>query len=295
MVNRGKRKGYRKIEYRQLEIGEQIAGGGFAVVYKGRWKHRDVALKTLFDPDFSSVKKEYMDELLVMSNLKHKNIVELLGACIEPPKLFFVMELCGMSLFHLLHLTNQELSTTRRVEFMIDIASALEYLHGSSPQIVHRDVKSLNCLLSNEGVLKICDFGLVSTRKRESGTPAYMAPELLRDVSTFSFAVDVFSFAVLLWETLCRKIPWEGMDVSSIKRNVLKDARLDIPVLDFPEDCAILVKKCWQRRPGLRPRMSAVREALVKCKESVRTDACLLTLRREGDGDALDELFRSRK
>ena len=268
-----------------------FSGGGFAVVYKGYWNRRKVALKTLFDPDYNRVKREYMDELLVMSKLKHPNIVQLLGACMKPPKLFFVMELCGMSLFQLLHLTDTKVTVKKRLKYLIDTAAALKYLHGLRPKIVHRDINSLNCLLHEEsGGVKVCDFGLVSTRKKEAGTPAYMAPELLEDYKTYSTPVDVYAFAMLCWETLCRKIPYEGLDAPSIRKHTLQSKRPEIPTLDVPEDCASLIEECWHARAARRPDMIEIHRRMIKCKDNIREVSSLKTLR-QGDMDSLDSLF----
>ena len=165
-----------------------------------------------------------------------------------------------MSLFQLLHLTNKVVTTKKRLKYLIDTAAALNYLHGLSPKIVHRDIKSLNCLLHEEsgGSIKVCDFGLVSTRKKEAGTPAYMAPELLEDYKTYSTPVDVYAFAMLCWETLCRKIPYEGLDAPSIRKHTLRSKRPEIPTLDFPEDCADLIRECWHARAARRPDMKEV-------------------------------------
>ena len=91
-----------------IDIGQRIGGGGFAIVYEGRWEGRHVALKTLFDPRVSKeLVQEFMDELHVMSSLSHPNVVELFAANTRPPKLVIVMELCDRSLYQLLHRTER--------------------------------------------------------------------------------------------------------------------------------------------------------------------------------------------
>lgn len=285
-----RKKGWKDIKLADLEIGDQIAGGGFAIVYSGRWQGKKVALKTLFDPDFAAVKEEYMDELLVMSRLRHPNIVRLLGACVKPPKLFFVMELCGMSLFQLLHLTTEEVSVKKGVGFAIDVASALDYLHTRNPMIIHRDIKSLNCLMHNGNQsIKVCDFGLVSTRKKEAGTAMYMAPELLRTVSTFSKAVDVFAFGVLFNEILARKIPFEGLDAESMTKKILAAERPDMSVGGCPDVCAETVKQCWHNNPRRRPSMADTVDVLTACRASLPDSSSVSMLTMETT-DALDML-----
>ncbi len=92
------------VPFSEIELGERISGGGVGIIYHGYWRDQPVALKTLFDARISSdLKKEYMDELLVMSKLNHSNIVKFLGACMSPPNLCFIMELCEGSLFQRIH------------------------------------------------------------------------------------------------------------------------------------------------------------------------------------------------
>ena len=86
-----------------------------------------------------------------------------------------------------------------------------------APPIIHRDLKSLNLLVADDGKIKVCDFGLVRTKHTNAGTPAYMAPELLHS-RAFNKSVDVYAFGVLLWEMLALEIPYSGWDVLEIKK-----------------------------------------------------------------------------
>lgn len=96
--------GWANVDFADIELGERIGGGGVGIIYKGWFREKPVALKTLFDARIGAdLKQEYMDELLVMSKVEHSNIVKFLGACMTPPNLCFIMELCETSLFNLLH------------------------------------------------------------------------------------------------------------------------------------------------------------------------------------------------
>jgi serine/threonine protein kinase len=174
--------GWDHIDFDEIEIGERIGGGGVGIVYNGWFKGQPVALKTLFDNRIGEdLKREYMDELLVMSKVHHSNIVDFLGACMTPPNLCFVMEMCDCSLYTLLHVDRVSFAERECVTMATDIASAMEYLHSQKPCIIHRDLKSMNVLRSSSGSLKICDFGLVMNKNTTAGTPAYMAPELVEN------------------------------------------------------------------------------------------------------------------
>ena len=174
--------GWEHINFNEIEIGDRIGGGGVGVIYNGWFRGQSVALKTLFDNRIGEdLKREYMDELLVMSKVKHSNIVQFLGACMTPPNLCFVMEMCDCSLYNLLHEDRVNFTMQENVTMATDIASAMEYLHALKPAIIHRDLKSHNVLRASNGSLKVCDFGLVKIKNTTAGTPAYMAPELIQN------------------------------------------------------------------------------------------------------------------
>lgn len=109
------------IQFSELELGERIGGGGVGLIYKGYWKNEPVAVKTLFDSRISAdLKKEYMYELLVMSKVNHSNIVKFMGACMVPPNLCFVMELCECSLFQILHVDKIQLTRSQSFQAAVN-------------------------------------------------------------------------------------------------------------------------------------------------------------------------------
>lgn len=120
----------------------------------------------------------------------------------------------------------------------------MEYLHSLKPSIVHRDLKSLNVLRSYDGYYKICDFGLVKNKNANAGTPAYMAPELLRN-KPYNKSVDVFSFAVLVWEVMNGQVPHNFSDVTSIHDKVVSGQRLPLPLPQGGSRLSRLVSECW--------------------------------------------------
>jgi hypothetical protein len=112
--------GWKNIEFKDVEIGERIGGGGIGIIYDGWYQNQQVALKTLFDPRVSEeLKQQYMDELLVMSKVDHSNIVKFIGACMTPPNLFFVMEKCESSLYNILHVETDRLSERCCIEMAV--------------------------------------------------------------------------------------------------------------------------------------------------------------------------------
>lgn len=139
------------------------------------------------------------------------------GICNEPGNWAIVMEYMEKgSLFQILH-SSENLDWGIRINICIDIANGMNYLHSNN--IIHRDLKSLNVLLSSHMEAKICDFGLADIKQESSltctsthqavGTIPWMAPELFIKNPKFSLKSDIFSLAMIFWEIATRKIPWE--------------------------------------------------------------------------------------
>ncbi|KAL4172009.1 hypothetical protein KRP22_007185 [Phytophthora ramorum] len=281
---------WENIQLSDLTVCETIGGGGVALVHRGIYRKQSVALKTLFDPRVDeALKQEFMDELLVMSKLKHPNVVTLIGACLEPPNLCMVMELCDHSLSHLLHDTNTYLSPQQLTRIAAEVANGMRFLHSRRPAVIHRDLKSANVLLDAKGVAKLCDFGLVRTKFTTAGTPSYMPPELLSG-QPFSKSVDVFMFGILLWEIFSRDVPFRGYDVSDIRRRVLAGERFRVPTVDCPRECQELMKQCWDGEPSCRPTFEEVYETLHNVSFARSFEASQSVF----EGDALDCLLNAK-
>jgi len=198
----------------------------------------------------------------------------------------FVMELCRQSLFKLLHDSKTPLSEDTLIRYATDVAEGIKYLHSRRPVMIHRDIKTHNLLISDDGRVKLCDFGLVTTRATTAGTPNYMAPELLGD-APFSKAVDVYAFGVVLWELFARKVPFMGWRPADIKEQVLAGDRPPIPKFEWPEMVVSLIRRCWDQDPDKRPPITAVVEELHAYTPYVSAVSALAG----GGGDALDSLL----
>jgi hypothetical protein len=148
-----------EIPFEELDIKEQINGGGFSVIHKGFWRGSRVAIKKIFDPNLT---KELMDEIynevLIMSILRHPKICLLLGVCSQKSNLAIIMELAKYSLYEVIHKSPIVLSNAQKLRIAKDVANAYTFMHKSG--IVHRDLKSHNILFTEGMDVKICDFGL---------------------------------------------------------------------------------------------------------------------------------------
>lgn len=285
--------GWAHIDFEEIEMQNRIGGGGVGVIYKGVFNKQSVAVKTLFDArQGDDLTKEYMDELLVMSQVKHSNIVTFLGASMVPPNLCFVMELCDNSLYGILHENRETFSDHDIVQMAVDVGSACEYLHSLKPAIIHRDLKSHNVLRAADGRLKVCDFGLVKCKNTQAGTPAYMAPELLEN-KPFNKSVDVYAFGIMLNELFAGEIPFMGLDVPTIRDRAVNGERPHVLTYKVPPRVSKLISRCWAQSPQERPDFSEVVDELLETYDTLPEGKFTDALGGgDGGGDALDALFK---
>lgn len=229
-----------------------------------------------------------------MSKMKHSNIVEFIGACMTPPNLCFVMEMCETSLYKLLHVEHETFTDREVLQMAIDVACAMEYLHARKPSIIHRDLKSHNVLRSFNGALKLCDFGLVRCRNTRAGTPAYMAPELIEGKS-FNRSVDVYAFAIMLNEMFSSRVPFSGVPLDDMRDRVVQGERPAIATWTDSR-CLAIIQSCWSDDPSDRMEFTAIVDELSDILDNTNSksnvDAVKLS---HDDGDALDILLTGRK
>ncbi|KXZ49654.1 hypothetical protein GPECTOR_20g511 [Gonium pectorale] len=219
----------------------------------------------------SELSASLAQEVAVLGRCRHPNILTLIAACLQPPRLCLVMERMETSLDKLLYGRPGVLLPMEQVlSIALDVARGLEYLH---PTVLHRDLKPGNVLLNGVGtdklVAKLADFGLsrlrftvvAFTANPEVGTPEYMAPELYSpDNSAVSDKVDVYAFGVLLWAMLSGQRPWAGLEMVAIavRVHLLKQRPPveAVPPERFPRKLQRLILACWDQIPDRRPAAS---------------------------------------
>eukprot|EP00884_Botryococcus_braunii_P000534 jgi/Botrbrau1/10481/Bobra.0133s0085.1 len=223
--------------------------------------------------------ESFRQEVRVLSRLQHDRIICLRGACLAPPHICIVEELAeGGSLYDRLHgrgtkpglAAAQRISYREIIQIALDVADALAYLHGCTPTVVHRDLKSQNVLLDRQGRAKVCDFGIakfknktfISTVNSQAGTPNYMAPELFEG-QRVTEKVDQYSFGILLWEMLTGKMPWASL---STPLQVIYVVGVQKRRLDIPSDCTAvlrqIIRECWAEDPDARPSFHTILQML---------------------------------
>ncbi|CAN7134413.1 G-type lectin S-receptor-like serine/threonine-protein kinase At1g61360 [Brassica rapa] len=200
-----------------FSISNKLGQGGFGTVYKGKLQDgKEIAIKRLSSTSAEGT-EEFMNELKLISKLQHRNLVRLLGYCIEGEEKLLVYEfMVNKSLDTFLFDLKKklEIDWTKRFNIIQGIARGLVYLHRDSfLRVVHRDLKASNILLDEKMNPKISDFGLArmfqGTQNQDStgrvfGTLGYMSPEYAW-TGTFSEKSDIYSFGVLMLEIISGK------------------------------------------------------------------------------------------
>jgi len=199
----------------KYQILDRLGAGGFGTVYLAMDKllHRKVALKV---PHHQGDEQGLLLEPRIMAALKHPNIVELITVEKKDDTFFMVLEYVdGESLDKLIR-RERALAPSRALEIAMDVAAAIGFAH--SQQVIHRDLRPANILITRDGVAKVTDFGTsrVLELQKEGfartriGSPPYMAPEHFRGRAVFQS--DLWSLGITVYEMLTGTVPFYDAD-----------------------------------------------------------------------------------
>lgn len=267
------------IDPKHLFVGPRIGEGAHAKVYEGKYKNQTVAIKIAHKGETPEeiAKKEsrFAREVAMLSRVQHKNLVKFIGACKEPVMVIVTELLSGGTLRkYLLNMRPRCLDVRVAIGFALDIARAMECLH--SHGIIHRDLKPENLLLTEDHkTIKLADFGLAREESltemmtAETGTYRWMAPELYSTVTLrqgekkhYNHKVDSYSFAIVLWELLHNKLPFEGMsNLQAAYAAAFKNVRPSAE--NVPEELSIILTSCWKEDPNARPNFTQIIQMLL--------------------------------
>ncbi|KAI3739423.1 hypothetical protein L2E82_29827 [Cichorium intybus] len=265
-----------------------IGDGGYGKVYEARlsehWRKCRVAIKCL-DPEGHQGKKEFLNEVKLISSFHHPNIIPFIGYCDEGNQMIIVSKYAiNGSLDH--HLRDpskrNRLTWAQRLKICLGAAKGLDYLHsglGKDKKVIHRDVKSANILLDENMEAKICDFGLSKQGPRNqqdshvytkvAGTDFYIDP-LYRESKILTKESDVYSFGVVLFEMLSGMLAYGPQPLISLVRRHYKhepEKLIDPVIRDGIDDQCLhafreLAYKCISLNSGERPTMDRIIDSI---------------------------------
>uniref|UniRef100_A0A8C5PZP8 Tyrosine-protein kinase n=1 Tax=Leptobrachium leishanense TaxID=445787 RepID=A0A8C5PZP8_9ANUR len=256
-----------EIERTDITMKHKLGGGQYGEVYEGVWKKYNltVAVKTLKE-DTMEV-EEFLKEAAVMKEVKHPNLVQLLGVCTREPPFYIITEFMsyGNLLDYLRDCNRQEVTAVVLLHMATQISSAMEYLEKKN--FIHRDLAARNCLVGENHLVKVADFGLSRLMTGDTYTAhagakfpiKWTAPESLA-YNKFSIKSDVWAFGVLLWEIATYGMsPYPGIDLSQVYELLEKDYRMERPE-GCPEKVYELMRECWQWNPLDRPSFAEIHQ-----------------------------------
>ncbi|KAF3488389.1 hypothetical protein F2Q69_00056335 [Brassica cretica] len=283
----------RVVLFGKYEIGRLLGKGTFAKVYHA--KHittgESVAIK-IINKDHVVKRPGMMDqikrEISIMRLVRHPNIVELKEVMATKTKIFFVMEFVrGGELFSKVVKGKLKEDAARR--YFQQLISAVDFCH--SRGVSHRDLKPENLLVDENGDLKVSDFGLSALPEQllqdgllhtQCGTPAYVAPEVLRKKGYDGAKADIWSCGVVLYVLLAGYLPFQEENLMNMYRKIFK-AEFDFPPWFSPEARRLISKllvvnpekrisiPAITRTPWFRKTFKAPMIAAIESKRKVRS------------------------
>jgi serine/threonine protein kinase len=266
---------------RDIVISDTVLGkGAFGEVRIAKWRNIDVAAKRLHglvaehDNDLdrlqfqnAEIVDSFREEMMTLSKLRHPNLVLFLGVGYNPRNrqpTTILTELLSGSLYDLLEVHKIKLTLPEILDISLDVASGLEYLHSTNPQIVHRDISAKNILLGGNHA-KIADLGqakvfgstALSRQTAMPGAMAYSAPEVL--TGKYTAKIDIFSYGILLIQMCSGEYPRLDRREEQHKMAVSKFSPL-----------SQLLSQTIEYQPNDRPSASRVCEILREIRNNDR-------------------------
>ncbi len=262
----------------RYDLEEVVGSGGMSTVFRAYDTQLDrrVAIKILHErfSDDAEYVERFRHEARAVAQLAHPNIVTVIDRGEDQGRQYIVFEFVDGENLKELIVRSGPLPVRRAVEIALAVADGLSFAHERG--LVHRDVKPQNVLLSENGRVKVTDFGIarsldvdrgVTQTGTVVGTGEYLAPEQANG-GTVSAATDVYSLGVVLWEMLTGRVPFEGDNFVTVALRHVNEAAPDIREFrsEVPPRLAAAIDRALQKDPARRfPTMSAFADELRAC------------------------------
>ncbi|XP_067203593.1 tyrosine-protein kinase Abl isoform X2 [Linepithema humile] len=258
-----------EINRTDIVMRHKLGGGQYGDVYEAVWKRYNmtVAVKTLKEDTMAL--KDFLEEAAIMKEMKHRNLVQLLGVCTREPPFYIITEFMskGNLLDYLRNESKHQINAVVLMHMATQIASGMSYLE--SRNFIHRDLAARNCLVGENHLVKVADFGLARLMRDDTYTAhagakfpiKWTAPEGLA-YNKFSTKSDVWAFGILLWEIATYGMsPYPGVDLTDVYHMLEKGYRMEIPP-GCPPKVYELMRQCWQWAAADRPTFKEIHHSL---------------------------------
>ncbi|KAJ4763911.1 Protein kinase superfamily protein [Rhynchospora pubera] len=289
---------YKDIQKATQNFTTILGQGSFGPVYKAVMLTGEVVAVKVLASDSRQGEREFQTEVALLSRLHHRNLVNLVGYCVDKGQRILIYEYMsnGSLASHLYSESNEKiLSWEQRLQIAHDVSHGIEYLHeGAVPPVIHRDLKSANILLDRSMRAKVADFGLSKEEVfdgRKSGlkgTFGYMDPDYM-STNKFTKKSDIYSFGIILFELITAINPQQGLldyiNLASLggdgKPNWSEIIDKNLLGESHPEEVrqlADVAHRCLHKLPKRRPPISDVTQAIARIRQrKLRKDASTFT------------------
>jgi serine/threonine protein kinase len=275
-----------------------LGQGGFGTVFKCTFLGMPAAAKVFKAADHA-VSEGVKKEATILAKLQHPNVLQFIGVASNEDQHVIVTELMGMDLQSYLHKSIPEsdlsnspekppLKLLEAIDIMLQVAEGMDHLHKKG--VIHRDLKAKNVLVnvlnfdamdgsrirvSKSVRVKVADFGLSKLKDMSSkfttlgrGTTPWRAPEVFEgNRERYKKSADVYSFAMLFFEVLTGKTPFDDLPRMTLYRSICNEVRPPLPSETYcPNYLSELIRRCWATRAEDRPEFPEICQMLQYCK-----------------------------
>ncbi|KAJ4973953.1 hypothetical protein NE237_007127 [Protea cynaroides] len=274
---------YKDIQKATQNFTTILGQGSFGPVYKATMPTGEVAAVKVLAANSKQGEAEFQTEVFLLGRLHHRNLVNLVGYCVDKGQHMLLYEfMSNGSLENLLYSEGEKImSWEERLQIALDISHGIEYLHdGAVPPVIHRDLKCANILLDQSMRAKVADFGLskeetfVGRNSSLKGTYGYIDPEYI-STNKFTKKSDVYSLGIILFELITAIHPHQNL-MEFVNMAGMSPDGVD-EILDKhlvgkcnPEEVRLLASighRCLHKTPRRRPSIGDVSQAILKIQK----------------------------